>query len=148
MECWKWAWCVLVIWIPPTLFWSSDCPGRMVSDSPSNNRFLGKPGATGEWKRSTADTDDTGEADPFSPALESRFTIGFVACCWPASPSRVNWLGRETSSQEGTGRPDVEMFSHNGLSERHAMDSKIFSSIYEVQIKTAIIRCTMQVTYN
>lgn len=129
---------LLVIWMPPTptLLWSNDCPGLI--SSPSNSRFLGRE-VTGEWNLSTAETDDTGELDPFSPAPDKRFTIGFAACVCPASPSCVSWLGKETSSHEGTGRPDDEILSHNGLSECQAMASKICSSIWEKFNKVVLV---------
>jgi len=41
-----------------------------------------------------------------------------------------NWPGKQTSSHDGTGSPDLRMFSQRGLSLRHANASKIFSSIF------------------
>lgn len=41
-----------------------------------------------------------------------------------------NWLGKQTSSQDGTGSPDLRIFSQSGLPLRHASVSKIFSSIF------------------
>lgn len=47
-----------------------------------------------------------------------------------------NWPGKQTSSHEGTGSPDLRMFSQRGLSLRHAKESRIFSSICKNQHKT------------
>jgi hypothetical protein len=47
-----------------------------------------------------------------------------------------NWPGKQTSSHEGTDSPDLRMFSHRGLSLRHAKESRIFSSICKNQHKT------------
>lgn len=47
-----------------------------------------------------------------------------------------NWPGKQTSSHDGTGSPDLRIFSHRGLSLRHAKESRIFSSICTHQHKT------------
>jgi len=47
-----------------------------------------------------------------------------------------NWPGKQTSSHEGTGSPDIRMFSQRGLSLRHAKETRISFSICKHQHKT------------